>query len=179
MIHMTPVTHMTPIHSGVRFEVSDYRKHPQKTSKGTLFICSFGAMHFLMGYDGKLWRLNTTNQKGCINDRLCFCTPNRLRIDISWFRPIYTVTDKDHHAFMGWCNVYEKRRKHYNSVRHGRLENLNHLLIRLQRWTRSMLQRARALALSMALHPRLGAKSWLAELGKDILPLITVRAMHG
>lgn len=164
-----------PIHSGVRFELSDSRQYPRKTSKGVLFICSFGPRHLLMGYDGKLWRLHTTRRKGHTNDWLCFCTPNRLRIDISWFRPVFTDAHRDHHAYKGWCKIYEKRRKHYNSVQYGRLENLNHLLIRLQRWTRRMLYRARGLALCMALHPRLGAESWLAELGGDMLHLILGR----
>ena len=38
--------------------------------------------------------------------------------------------------------------------------------------TRRMLHRARALALAMALHARLGCESMLAGLGCDILPLI-------
>ena len=160
------------IHSGVHFTLMDYRQHPTKESKGVLFICSFGAAHLLMGYDGKLWRLNSARRKGYKKDWPWLCTPNRLVIDISWIRPIFSDTRRDNRAYMGFCQVYEKRRRYCNNVHRGSLENLNHLLIRLQRWTRRMLHRARGLALCMVLHPRLGAKSLLAELGWDMLHLI-------
>jgi hypothetical protein len=51
------------------------------------------------------------------------------------------------------------------------------LLIRLQRWIRRVvLDRPRALALAMALHPRLGAGSPLSLLGQDIMLSLVVTA---
>lgn len=74
--------------------------------------------------------------------------------------------------YIGSFHLFSKKGRQYDIIHNGHLENLNHLLIRLQRWTRRMLHRARALALAMALHARLGCESMLAGLGCDILPLI-------
>jgi len=50
------------------------------------------------------------------------------------------------------------------------VENVTHVLVRLQRWAKRMLRRARVrLVLLMALHPRLGAKAGIGALGPDLL----------
>jgi hypothetical protein len=58
-------------------------------------------------------------------------------------------------------------------VHRAQLENMQHVLIRLQRWIRRVLGRERvrlaSVALLMALHPRLGMGCALGELGHDIL----------
>ena len=46
--------------------------------------------------------------------------------------------------------------------------------VRVQRWFRRRLFERRALALAMALHPRLGAGSALGKLGEDPLSLIII-----
>jgi hypothetical protein len=149
--------------------MSDTRYRPVKfvDTKGVLFFCCFG-VHFLVGFNGKLWRLNTLNRKGHIKAWASACMPNRVTVEILW---IETNRYKYPLEFMGRCTIFERKHKHDFVIHDGCLENINHLLIKLQRWTRRMQQRARVLALCMALHPRLGAKSWLAGLG-DIFPLI-------
>jgi hypothetical protein len=52
----------------------------------------------------------------------------------------------------------------------GVLENVNHVLIRLQRWIKRVIRRERVrLALLMGLHARLGQECLLGELGHDII----------
>jgi hypothetical protein len=78
------------------------------------------------------------------------------------------------YVYLPHCRIIQTTGKqHYTDVHWGRLENLHHLLVRLQRWVRRVvLGRPRALALAMALHPRLGRESGLAELGRDMLALV-------
>ena len=73
------------------------------------------------------------------------------------------------------------KKRCWHPMHQGKLINLNHLLIRLQRWTRRVvLGRPRVMALAMALHARLGAGSVLAVLGEDVLSLLMrdVRALR-
>lgn len=186
-------TQHTLILTNVLFTMFDSRckERDFKRSKGVLSMCCFGAEHFLIGHDGKLWRLKTLNTTGnmdCLRtprykfDWPLRCDPNRLELEIQWFQntpmtPNGTPFDSleyDSLEYYGACHVFLWRGRNYDRIHKGRLENLTHLLIRIQRWTRRMLRRARALALSMALHPRLGVGARLAELGEDILQLILV-----
>jgi hypothetical protein len=72
------------------------------------------------------------------------------------------------------------KKRCWHPMHQGKLINLNHLLIRLQRWTRRVvLGRPRVLALAMVLHARLGDGAGLAVLGADVLSLLLrdVRAL--
>jgi hypothetical protein len=171
--HAPKAARIGSILSNVWFTMSDTRYRPVKfvDTKGVLFFCCFGG-HFLVGFNGKLWRLNTKNRQGYIKGWASACIPNRVTVEILW---IETERYANPLEFIGRCTIFERKNKYDKEIYEGRLENLNHLLIKLQRWTRRMQQRARALALCMALHPRLGAKSWLSGLG-DIFPLIKHQA---
>ena len=68
------------------------------------------------------------------------------------------------------CIVFETDERFQGHVQNARLENVTHNLVRIQRWAKRMLRRARVrLVLLMALHPRLGAKAGIAVLGPDLL----------
>ena len=157
--------------SNVWYTMADTRYRPVKfvDTRGVLFLCCFSAGHFLIGCNGKLWRLYPKNRRGYKRDWPRVCMPNHLTIEILW---IEMKRYKDPLEFTGICTIFEKRGRYDNVIHEGRLENLNHLLIRLQRWTKRMLERRRALALCMALHARLGGQSRLAELGEDMLFII-------
>lgn len=161
----------SPILSNVRFIEDDFKseKGDVKVSRGFLFMCNFGAGRLLMGCHGKLWRVYWKKHHAYKKDWPWVCNPSRLKVETLWC-PL------THHnnplPYSPECFMFEKRGRYYRSIHHGRLENLNHLLIRLQRWTRRMLKRSKRLALCMAFHPRLGVESGLAELGQDILSLI-------
>jgi hypothetical protein len=158
----------------VFFIEDDYRlgKTQPRESTGFAFLCSFGAKYFLMGCQGKLWRVNSNTQyrDGYKKDWPWLCRGNRLKVETIWCPMNY---HNNPFPYSPHCYIYVKRGRYYRSVYRGRFENINHLLIRLQRWTRRMLKRPKILALFMALHPRLGADSGVAELNKDILELIT------
>jgi hypothetical protein len=166
--HAPKAIRIGSIISNVWFTMADTRYRPLKfvDTKGMLFFCCFGAGYFLVGFNGKLWRLNTDGYK---TDWPTACIPNRLTAEILW---IEMKRYENPFEFTGRCTLFEKKGKTDHEIYEGRLENLSHLLIRLQRWTRRVLHRVRVLALCMAFHPRLGGKSWLAELGEDILLLI-------
>ena len=174
--------HHTQIHINVRFAMTDFRIRQRgcKESKGVLFICSFAPRHFIIGCNGKLWRLDSSDDKGYRNDWPWMCNTKRLSMVIYWL-PYTTMQggggSEESIEYICACHVFEKKgRKNYKLIHKGDVTNLSHLLIRLQRWTRRMLQRVRALAVSMALHHRLGDVSGIAELGQDLLSLIIKRA---
>jgi hypothetical protein len=166
--HAPKAARVGSILSNVWFTMSDTRMNPLKfkDTNGVMFICSFGMWHFLIGCNGKLWRMNSRG-KGYRRDWPLVSVPTLLSTEILWL----AVNREYPFEFTGLFSLYEKKGKSYSVIHQGHLENLDHLLIKLQRWTRRMQKRARALALSMALHPRLGAKSWLSGL-EDIFPLI-------
>lgn len=165
--------HPAPILSSVCFFEDDYRSggvNP-KSSRGVLSICCFGDRHLLLGCRGKLWGISWKHKRGYKNDWPWICNPNRLKVETIL---CHLDLPKDPCTYFAESSIFERKPKsrYYRFLLRGRLEYLNHLLIRLQRWTRRMIQRPKTLALFMALHSRLGAKSGLAELGEDILSLI-------
>jgi hypothetical protein len=153
--------------SNVWYTMADTRYRPVKfvDTKGVLFFCCFSAGYFLVGCNGKLWRLYSKKRRDYKRDWPRQCMPNRLTIEILWI-------DQYPLEFTARCTIFERMNKRDKVMHEGLLENLNHLLIKLQRWIKRMLQKRRALALCMALHARLGGQSRLAELGEDMLFII-------
>ena len=169
--HAPKATRDGSILSNVWYTMSDARCRPVKfkDSNGVLFMCCFSAGHFLIGCNGKLWRLNTIGIRGYRRYWPNTCIPNCVTIEIFLMemnRYQYPL------EFTIKCIIFERMNKRDNVIHEGRLENLTHVIIRLQRWTKRMLERRRALALCMALHARLGGQSRLAELGEDMFFII-------
>ena len=149
-------------------------EHDFVRSDGVLFMCCFGRDNLLVGMSGKLWRVNAINRGGYTRRWPWQSQLFRLSVSICWVRNVLMNVQNGVPVFdyVGSFHLWGKKEKYHDIMYNGYLENLNHLLIRLQRWTRRMLFRARALALAMGLHARLGHKSMLVGLGDDILPLI-------
>lgn len=165
---------MPTILSNVCFRMEDSRNTERDfiSSNGVLSMCCFGHDNLLVGMSGKLWRVNSRNRKGYTRRWPWQCPFTRLSVSICWVRNVPMEPDGNPVYYIGSFHLFSKKGRQYDIIHNGHLENLNHLLIRLQRWTRRMLHRARVLALAMALHARLGCESMLAGLGCDILPLI-------
>ena len=143
----------------------------KRTTGNNLLLCGFGKKTVVIGYEGKLWALNsyTADRLGSLHG-----TYN----DASWFadlkapKVLLRVFWKDgQHAFSFDMWVLEQRAGRGKTfVYFGVLENVNHVLIRLQRWIKRVMMRERVrLALLMGLHARLGQECLLGELGHDII----------
>ena len=149
--------------------MDDFRTKPPTKLKGVAFLCTFNPRRLLVGYAGKLWRLETLFYGESDSAWPWACNPRHLRLWLCSLRDwrsathllTFRVVEKKHSGGY-WDTVHQQ----------GIMENIHHILIRLQRWSRRMLHRRRSLALCMALHPRLGTKSPIADLGEDILPHI-------
>ena len=184
--------------SNIPYTMSDWRMRnwssrgsKSKKSRGLLFLCSYSPYtdgHLLVGLNGQLWRLNTESNCDCLECTTAtyqhwnrFCQDKGLALNIEW-RPYRVDKTSKLDMFLPCCDILKNHTttsitSSYDVLHHGKLENLAHLLIRLQRWIRRVvLHRPRALALAMALHPRLGAGSKLAVLGQDIMLSLVVTA---
>jgi hypothetical protein len=122
-----------------------------------------------LGLGGRLWRLDKLLGVGrfredpFIPDPDWFSKLEKPLLEISMARVYGT-------EFKFQCIVFETDERFQRHVQNARLENVTHNLVRIQRWAKRMLRRARVrLVLLMALHPRLGAKAGIAELGPDLL----------
>lgn len=164
--------------SNVRFTQIDLRRKGVlfEKSRGVMFMCRFGREDFLIGSHNKLWCLHSNKSKnGYKNDWPWACLSNRVLIEICWspYIPMHpTECTFVPHEYTARCLVSEKRGKRLVDVHSGWLENLNHLLIRLQRWSRRMVKRRRVVALCMGTHERLGAQCVLCGMGSDMLLVI-------
>ena len=122
-----------------------------------------------LGLGGRLWRLDKLLGVGrfredpFIPDPDWFSKLEKPLLEISMARVYGT-------EFKFQCIVFETDERFQRHVQNARLENVTHNLVRIQRWAKRMLRRARVrLVLLMALHPRLGAKAGIAELGPDLM----------
>ncbi len=155
------------------------REWYKRTTGDDLLLCGFGEKTVVIGYESKLWALHsfTEDRLGRLHGRYN---------DASWFadlrapKVLLRVFRKDgQHAFTfdAWVLEQIKGRKQ-TIVYFGMLENVNHLLIRLQRWMRRVLLRKRfKLPLLMSMHPRSlqGGGCLLGGLGYDILIGVILR----
>jgi hypothetical protein len=147
-------------------------------NKCNLFICSFGVDSQFIGMDNKLWWIHscpdTTLSK---TNGLWFYTFKKkpaimLFWQFPWFERVWSITE-----FRLICSICDGEASYEDEVCTVWLENVSHLLIKLQRWIRRKLwEDKKRLVLLMALHPRLGARSPLAELSPDIILNIFVYA---
>jgi hypothetical protein len=138
-----------------------------------------------LGLGGRLWRLDKIfgwgrfREDPFIPDPDWFSKLSKPLLEISMarvygnefsFQCIVFETDE---RFQ--CIAFETDVRIERHVQRGRLENVTHNLVRIQRWTKRILRRARVrLVLLMALHPRLGAKAGIAELGPDLILALTL-----
>ena len=167
------------------------RGTPHKDTRGSLFLFSYGPASgdLLLGWNGQLWGLIPglpREHDMLLNRGRCkrhdpwgfLCGLRRLSVDISWHPKELNYPSRNY-EYWASCTLFNKTGKRtFNVVHHGRLEILNHFLIRLQRWTRRVvIARPRLLALAMALHSRLGFDSALALLGQDMLTLVLAESM--
>jgi hypothetical protein len=150
----------------------------KRTTGNDLLLCGFGERTVVIGYEGKLWALHsyTADRLGSLHGKYN---------DASWFadlrapKVLLRVFRKDgQHAFKFDAWVLEQcRGRKQTIVYFGVLENVNHLLVRLQRWIRRVMMRERVrLVLLMGLHARLGKEcTFLGELGHDIINGVLMR----
>ena len=150
-----------------------------------LFMCGFRADgRFVVGWKGKLWLLRPKlDRPGYRNNWPWSHVAGRLSIEFCW-APSATWDDPptfrthDSHEFVGRYVVYEKTRKRsFKTVHLGPLENVTHLLIRLQRWSKRMVKRQRMLAVCMGTHARLGGTCLIGGFHEDILRLVLVKCL--
>ena len=193
--------------SDLAYFMTDFRVKPLQTpngrrTRGTVFICGFAYGtdgHILMGMEGKLWRAEPEANAG---DESWPRTRHNRHKTWAWLCRRASTMCAQMYRFphgsslfnlpedcLPTCTLFNvvanKRcwgqKRSWHPLHQGKLINLNHLLIRLQRWTRRVvLGRPRVMALAMALHARLGAGSVLATLGEDVLSLLIrdVRALR-
>ena len=173
----------------ILFQVVDFRRKPcHCTVWGRdMFMCCFDAAgSFLVGMNGKLWRLRSSYKKPGYKrnwpwwSHYSVWVSNRPCMEFCWvprYSSVYKWDDScDLREYLGKCVLFEKRgRNVFMDMFAGYIEDQTHLLIRLQRWGRRMIRMRRGLALCMGMHARLGDKSLLGGLGSDIISLI----VHG
>jgi hypothetical protein len=166
----------------VEYAMEDWRDYDEakkrwykRTRGNDLLLCGFGEKTVVIGYEGKLWALH---------DLVGMLDPRRYNSDdASWFADlrapkvllrVFRKDDRLDYSFEAFVLEKIKGRKK-TFVYFGMLENVNHLLIRLQRWIRRVLLRERArLVLLMGLHPRLGCVL-LGGLGHEIINGVLMR----
>jgi hypothetical protein len=173
---------MTGIFTNVKYMMEDdrypkeTRRHHGKLTRGELSIYSFGVDSWFFGYDGKLWRVTTCpgwileKTKMLPASKLERVNPIVVRLNIVHTYDVHTGrwNKKEFRYLSDICDGWKDRLSDF--LHSGRLENVHHVLIRLQRWTKRVLRlRKIRLALLMSLHPRLGQHCALGELGHDIL----------
>ena len=146
--------------------------------------------YFMLGLDGKLWRFHESNSVP--SDKPEWLSRLEGPMIPEWFSRledpmIYFKENKFNLRRRGLKKEYEfecevldfleaDRRKSKISIPAKRvhiapLENVNHALIRLQRWIRRVVVRRGQirLALLMGLHARLGQNCTLSALGHDLI----------
>ena len=185
--------------------MTDFRVKPLENpngrkTRGTVFMCGFATGtdgHILIGMEGTLWRAEPEVNG---NESWPRYRHNRHKTWPWLCRRASTMCVQVYRFpycasllagpddCLPCCTLYDVqaskrggKKRCWHPIHQGRLVNLNHLLIRLQRWTRRVvLGRPRVMALAMALHARLGAGSVLAVLGEDVLSLLIrdVRALR-
>ena len=192
--------------SDLAYFMTDFRVNPLQNpngrrTRGTVFICGFAYGtdgHILMGMEGKLWRAEPEANAG---DESWPRSRHNRHKTWSWLCRRASTMCAQLYRFphgsslfnlpedcLPTCTLFNvvanKRcwgqKRSWHPLHQGKLINLNHLLIRLQRWTRRVvLGRQRVLALAMVLHARLGDGAGLAVLGEDVLSLLMrdVRAL--
>ena len=127
----------------------------KRTTGNNLLLC-FGEKTKMVGYEGKLWAFHSFPADERFTD---------LRVPIVLLRVFDRGVGHDY-VFDAWVYKKCKGRKH-NTAYYGMLENVNHLLIRLQRWTRRMLQRERVR--TILLRAVTSEKCAFGALGRDII----------
>ena len=133
----------------------------------------FGGSRMFIGWNGQLWRLNPGIE----------VEPDLPHLNVSDYysqlvEPELLLTvEEDRHwkdgGYMFFCGMQDLDRtlRMENRINcECLLENVHHLLLRLQRWIKRVMMRERVrLALLMGLHARLGQECLLGELGHDII----------
>jgi len=159
--------------TGVGYRLRDERKTRQYTTVGKLFVCCFGVDCVFIGWDGQLWRLNPYDKAEMGRYWFMLLEEPKLHLEVEERNPRRIWRRVNGYRFE--CEVHEtaESQRGRGMVHRAQLENMQHVLIRLQRWIRRVLGRERvrlaSVALLMALHPRLGMGCALGELGHDIL----------
>ncbi len=171
----------------VEYEMKDWRfTNPamgqiffKRTRGKDSYLYLFRGGWAFLGLGGRLWRLHKWprawfQDEFFIPDQDWFSKLKKPHLELSvassnpgrWART---------NEYKFKCIVCETDERFKWSVLYARLENVMHNLVRIQRWTKRMLRRARVrLVLLMALHPRLGAKAGIAVLGPDLLLALTL-----
>jgi len=180
--------------TGIKYSLEDCRlTNPTrrrwfKRTRGedaSLFSLDEGRTVFL-GLAGRLWRLHDWPGTWWLytyirKDPAWFSklkTP-RLELSVASSNPGKWTRTNEYKFELDVCHAgRETRGLEFRAAAHyAWLENVNHVLVRIQRWAKRMLRQARVrLVLLMALHPRLGAKAGIAELGPDIILDVVARA---
>ena len=154
-----------------------------------MFMCCFGPTGtVLVGFleSKKLWRLKSREvdifNKAITHKRKCPWSRNlvldHLSMDFRWvprYPSMYQWEEPcDLREMRGMCYLFQDRGKRiFNEIYVGFIEDLTHLLIRLQRWSKRMMRARRLLAVCMGMHARLGSKCLMGGLlGEDLLALI-------
>jgi len=173
---------MARLFTDVCYVVADDRKtRPRLTEGATLFMCCLGVDCVFIGWNGQLWRCNAYDRSvGPIEYYWVTRLEHpKLHLYVEERKPRRISSRSSGYRFE--CYVYEHKAcpRHtfyegvmpevcYNEVHRAQLQNMNHALIRLQRWIRRVLWQRRAKSvLLMALHPRAGCA--LGGLGRDIV----------
>ena len=179
------VTKPVLILSNIRYHVIDFRVDPHRDIRDRdMFMTCFGPTGcFLVGllHGRKLWRLHSGAgyyRNWPWNNP---SVAHRSYMEFGWSPRYYGVYLRDPSCdgreHIGKCMFFQKRGKRsYDDIYAGFIEDVTHLLIRLQRWSKRMVKRRRMLALCMGMHQRLGAKCLLAGLGEDVLAVILTTA---
>ena len=148
----------------------------KRTSGDDASLFSMGG---LLGLGGRLWRLHDWSDK--------WYQLRWIEKDQEWFLKLKTPSlDLEVKEWVGtneykfeldvYHDSFETRELEFKEAAlYAWVENVTHVLVRLQRWAKRMLRRARVrLVLLMALHPRLGNKAGIAVLGPDLIHKLTL-----
>jgi len=171
--------------TGIKYRLEDWRlTNPTrrmcfKRSWGedaSLFSLDGGGSVFL-GLGGRLWRLHDWPGTWFLytyikKDPAWFSKLKapRLELDVASSNPVKWARTNEYKFELDVLDGRESRGEFKAAAHYAWLENVTHKLVRIQRWAKRMLRRARVrLVLLMALHPRLGAKAGIAALGPDLI----------
>jgi len=184
-------TGMVPsrLFTDVRYVLTDDRATRERKTAGKVFLCCFGVDCVFIGWNGQLWRCNAFDKFWRLAEYYWVTNLKqpKLRLDVEErnARRVWRRTN----GYRFECHVYDEHEDarasaalefQSSEVHRAQLENVNHVLIRLQRWIKRALRvrwqkRARS-ALVMALHPRAIARGCaLGGVGRDILEGVIMR----
>lgn len=131
--------------------------------------------HLMLGLDGKLWRFReypvTSIAYRMFKPLAEWFSRLERPMTRIWVRDDIPWRWKHKHECRFECFVLDGDRPESKIVWKAPLENVNHALIRLQRWIRRVVVRRGQirLALLMGLHARLGQNCALGALGHDLI----------